>query len=117
MKNMCVITHTILGILYVFVHLMPGNALFSVHLLTARHQLTWPSPLIYNKLLNKTHFSLRSMQALRYPSGFCHVSWRKRSRGYITGVIRRGQTTTGLSRAVSRSLRGVILTSLRINTA
>ena len=64
MKNMCVITHTILGILYVFVHLMPGNALFSVHLLTARHQLIWPSTLIYNRLLNKTHFSLRSMQAM-----------------------------------------------------
>ena len=49
MKNMCVITHTILGILYVFVHLMPGNALFSVHLLTARHQLIWPSTLIYKQ--------------------------------------------------------------------
>src|SRR3990172_2306931 len=59
-----VITHIILDILYVFVHLMPGNALFSVHLLTARHQLIWPSTLIYNRLLNKTHFSLRSMQAM-----------------------------------------------------
>src|SRR3990170_9102087 len=108
MKNMCVITHTILGILYVFVHLMPGNALFSVHLLTARHQLIWPSPLIYNRLLNKTHW---------YPSGFCHLLWRRHSRVYITGVIWRGQITIGLSKAVPRSLRGVILISLKRNTA
>jgi len=107
----------ILGILYVFVHLTPYNALFSVHLLTARHQFIWPSPLIYNRLLNKTHFSLRSMQALRYPSGFYHLLWRRHLRGYITGVIRKGQTTIGLSKAVLMSLRGVILTSLRRNTA
>jgi len=61
---MCVITHTILGILYVFVHLMPGNALFSVHLLLAGHQFIWLSPSTYNRLLNKTHFSLRSMAVL-----------------------------------------------------
>ena len=26
------------------------------------------------------------MQALRYPSGFCHLLWRRHSRGYITGM-------------------------------
>jgi len=90
---MCVITHTILGILYVFVHLMPGNALFSVHLLTARHQLIWPSTLIYNRLLNKTHFSLRSMQAL---SGFnVHV------RGQIDGAD--GDAIENIARYMSRA--------------
>ena len=117
MKNMCVITHTILGILYVFVHLTPDNALFYVRLLPARHQFIWPSPLIYNKLLNKTRW---------YPSGFCHLLWRRHSRGYITGVIRRGlslnafireQITIGLLKAILRSFRGVILISLKRNTA
>jgi len=46
MRKNRVITHTILGILHVFVHLMPYNALFSVHLLLAQHQFIWPSPLI-----------------------------------------------------------------------
>ena len=88
-------------------HLTPGHALFSVHLLPARHQFIWPSPFIYNHLLNKTHW---------YPSGFCHLLWLKHSRGYITGGIRRGLTTIGLLKTVSRSFGGVILISLKRNT-
>lgn len=60
------------------VHLIPGNALFYVHLLLAWHQFIWFFPLIYNNLLNKragiqegyTVSIFRSMQALPQGSLF-----------------------------------------------